>query len=131
MLFLRNADQRLFDRFHIMDSGRLDCKGRIKEASCDIFNVSLSGLQVRLDKPLAVGDECIVTIGRRKDEEFVIHGRVCYTNECEGEDGKEAYASGLKFTPRSMEERTAIAKYINAAFMRECPIVSAPLKRAA
>ncbi len=131
MLFLPGADQRLFDRFHTLDYAMLRSNYRKEPYRCEVVDVSLSGLQIRSEHPLAIGEECELEIGLRKGEEFIIHGKVCYTNFTEDTESGEVYHSGIKFMPKTLEQRTSIAKYINSAFMRECPVVRGPVKKAA
>lgn len=129
MLFLPGADQREFDRFQTLDYAMVSSKLHKKPFRCEVVDVSLSGLQVTSEHPFAMGEEVELEIGLRKNDELVIHAKVCYTR-CEANEGG-TFSTGMRFVPHTAEQRAAIARYIHSAFMRETPIVRTPAQKAA
>lgn len=113
-------DKRRYIRYEVLDCARVEISGHEPFQSI-VVNIGLGGLQLRARNGADQGAACVVTVGRAESEPLDLP---CEVRHCVPVNGSGLHSLGLKFVPRSHNERIAIAEFVHSVFQRQCDLLS-------
>ena len=111
-----HQDKRRHARFELLEYALVFRPIEIEAERAVVVDISLGGLQTRSRGSLAVGEQCLLTIGQGNDVPLRLTAEVRHSRPV---DGSDLFATGFRFLPASSEERMALVNYIHNAFQRQ------------
>lgn len=118
----RNVSEKRRDiRYEVLDYAMVyDTEGN-EPVRCVIVDIGLGGVQIRSRGSLPVGGVCLMNIGNLDTTPIKIRGEVRHSQKVQGSD---LYASGIRFLPRTPDERAVVAAYVHSVFQRQADQLS-------
>ena len=114
-------DKRRYLRYEILDFARVTADRPEDGFSTVIVDIGLGGLQLRTKSLLPIGTCVQIEVAREDQNPISLIGEVRHTAEIGGSD---LFAMGVRFAPRTHEERMAIADYVHRVFQRQCDLLT-------
>ncbi len=115
-----NNDKRRYIRYEVLDCARVNVDGQDPFQSV-VVDIGLGGLQLRA-KALAIqGATCMVTVGRLDDQPIDLP---CEIRHCFPLGDGGLHSIGVRFSPRTHDERITIAEFVHSIFVRQCEMLS-------
>jgi hypothetical protein len=116
-----DPDKRRYIRYEVLDYAQAYISSFSEPQNAVIVDIGLGGLQLRSRTVLPVGDKCTLHVGSPDRPPVVLPGEVRHSMQVPNSD---LIATGVRFLPRSHEERLAIAEYVHAVFQRQCDLLA-------
>ena len=116
------AEKRRYVRYELLDYAVLDLDAADAPVSVVVTDIGLGGLQVRAKAPLPHGVGLTVRIATADGGEHHLPGEVRHTAPIAKTD---LHAIGVRFTPRTHEERLAVAEFVHMVFRRQAEALGA------
>ncbi len=117
-----DREKRRYVRYELLDYAVLEFEARDDAVSVVVTDIGLGGLQVRAKTALPQGTGCTVRICTTPVEsesaggEHRLPGEVRHAAPLARTD---LWAIGVRFTPRTHEERIAVAEFVHSVFRRQ------------
>ena len=118
-----DREKRRYVRYELLDYAVLEPDASDANVSVVVTDIGLGGLQVRAKNELAKGTGLTVRIsmadapnGPAGSEEHRLPGEVRHAAPLPKTD---LWAIGVRFTPRTHEERIAVAEFVHSVFRRQ------------
>lgn len=110
------ADTRRYARFGILEYAIVFLNGTSEPLRSVVVDVGLGGIQILAKQQLPVGHVCHLSIGRSDGTCLEVPGEVRFSNPL---DGSELYATGMRFTPETHEQRSELVDFVHGVFQRQ------------
>lgn len=113
-----DREKRRYVRYELLDYAVLEVHASDANVSVVVTDIGLGGLQVRAKNALERGTGLTVRITMAESplEEHRLPGEVRHTAPLSKTD---LWAIGVRFTPRTHEERLAVAEFVHSVFRRQ------------
>ncbi|HWD40567.1 MAG TPA: PilZ domain-containing protein [Fimbriimonas sp.] len=115
-----DADKRRYIRYEVLEYALVNVPNVLEPVNVVVVNIGLGGLQVRSRESLPVGQVCHLHIPMIDRPSVVLPGEIRHSVPVEGSD---LVSTGIRFRPKSHEDRIAIAEYVHAVFQRQCDLL--------
>ena len=116
-----DPDKRRYIRYEVLDYALAHLSNVIEPFHVVIVDIGLGGLQIRSRETLPVGSKCKIHVGSADSTPMVLVGEVRHSMRVPNSD---LVASGIRFLPKTHEERLTIAEYVHAVFQRQCDMLA-------
>ena len=118
---LKDVDQRKYIRYEVLEYALVYAAASLEPLHVVIVNIGLGGLQLRSRDRLPVGERCQFHVGMIDRPPLILPGEV---RHCVPVPGSDLVSTGVRFQPRTHEERLAIAEYVHSVFQRQCDLLA-------
>lgn len=116
-----DPDKRRYIRYEVLDYALAYTSSALEPLHVVIVDIGLGGLQLRSRKILTLGDKCKLHIGSPDHPPTVLVGEVRHSMPVPDSD---LIATGIRFLPKTHDERLAIAEYVHTVFQRQCDLLA-------
>jgi hypothetical protein len=116
-----DPDKRRYIRYEVLDYAQAHLSSTFEPFNVVIVDIGLGGLQLRSRETLPVGSKCKLHVGNEDKPPLVLVGEVRHSMRVPNSD---LVASGVRFLPKTHEERLTIAEYVHAVFQRQCDLLA-------
>jgi hypothetical protein len=116
-----DPDKRRYIRYEVLDYALAYVPAAPEAIHVVIVDIGLGGLQVRSRETLPIGAKCKIHVGSTDTPPLVLAGEVRHSMRVPKSD---LIASGIRFLPKTHEERLVIAEYVHAVFQRQCDLLA-------
>lgn len=113
--FNSTTETRRHQRWDIFEFAKIITEDQESEPTI-IVDLSLGGFQIRSKVAYTVGDTVVASIQHGEEEPLKVHAEVRYSTAL---PDSSLFATGLRFTPASGEERVALVNFIHERFRAE------------
>lgn len=118
----KKIDRRVFPRFEYLECAMIYAPNLADPIRTMVVDIGIGGLQLRSKEGVPVGELLEVHIGRDENPPLRVKGYARFSQLID--DGENLYVTGFKFSPRTHEERAAIAQYVHDVFTRQWNIMA-------
>jgi hypothetical protein len=116
MRYDNHPDSRRYARFEVIECAIVYEDDRPEPYRAVVVDIGLGGLQLRSKETLPVGKVCQVHVGREGKRPLELPGEIRYSTQM---DGTELIASGVRFVPKTHDQRIAVAEYVHGVFQKQ------------
>ena len=116
-----DSDKRKYIRYEFLEYALLTAPSFIEAQHVVIVNIGLGGLQLRARSKFVAGEKCSLQVGKEDCPPISLPGEIRHVISIEGSD---LYAIGVRFLPKTHEERLTIAEFVHAVFQRQCNLLT-------
>ena len=114
--FFSGQENRRYKRWEIFEYAIVKSDTNPNPDPAVIVDLSLGGVQLRSRMPYSSGETCTVIITRDGIEPLEVAAEIRHSTQVEGSD---LYATGVRFTPITVEQRVALVNYIHERFQAD------------
>lgn len=118
----KSSDRRVFPRFEYLECAMIYSTNNPEPYRTVIVDIGIGGVQLRSKEAVPIGELLDIHIGQDDKPPLKMKGYARYSQLIE--DAERLYITGFKFSPRTHEERAAIAQYVHDVFTRQWNIMA-------
>ena len=116
-----DSDKRRYIRYELLEYALAYLPSSVEPHNVVIVNIGLGGLQLRSRDSLPIGSNCLLHVGMIDSPPVLLPSVI---KHCLPVPGSDLMSIGVRFTPRSHEERLTIAEFVHSIFQRQCDLLS-------
>ena len=116
-----DSDKRKYIRYEFLEYALCTTPSHLEPQNVVIVNIGLGGLQLRGRCKLVPGERCTLQVGKEDHPPINLPGEVRHMIPISGSD---LYSIGVRFLPKTHEERLTIAEFVHSVFQRQCNLLA-------